>query len=206
MHQKPSGYSEGIPQLIPTFLKLWVRNTIFNTNTHNTCGTYSFGIRTNVNYSPLKHSYMEHCCWEHSHICGTQPCGRLVLFWISYSCWSECNMWYQILNIPLYFREGRCYQIRWIFGKVPKREGGGSFLIQKFILQIFGTLSRAFWARNWFKRVISGFRVCCFNNCIEKNQNQTHFEKDTSESLYYLALIPPCTYATISIRGRAHIT
>ena len=38
-----------------------------------------------------------------------------------------------------------------------------------------------------------------FNNCIEKNQNQTHFEEGTSESLYYLALISPCIYATMSI-------
>ena len=48
----------------------------------------------------------------------------------------------------------------------------------------------------------SNFRVqgMFCNNCIEKNQNQTHFEKGTSESLYYLALIPPCIYAaTISI-------
>ena len=27
------------------------------------------------------------------------------------------------------------------------------------------------------KRVNSGFRVCFFNNCIEKNQNKTHFEE-----------------------------
>ena len=38
----------------------------------------------------------------------------------------------------------------------------------------------------------SGF----FNNCIEKNQNKTHFEEGIS---YYLALILPCIYATISI-------
>ena len=30
-------------------------------------------------------------------------------------------------------------------------------------------------------RVISGFRVCFFNNCIEKNQNKTHFEGGTSK-------------------------
>ena len=117
VYQKPSGYSSGVPNLIPTFLSLWVRNTIFNTNTHNTCGTYSFGTRTNVNYSRLKHSYMEHSCWEHSHIaCGTQPCGRLVFFWISYSCRSECNLWYQVLNIPLYLLEEmlwNCYKTFW---------------------------------------------------------------------------------------------
>ena len=43
-----------------------------------------------------------------------------------------------------------------------------------------GTLNTAFWAWNYFKRVISGFRVCFFNNCIEKNQNKTHFEEGSS--------------------------
>ena len=38
-----------------------------------------------------------------------------------------------------------------------------------------------------------------FNNCIEKNQNKTHFEEGTYESRYYLAIIPPRTYATISV-------
>ena len=47
-------------------------------------------------------------------------------------------------------REGARYQIEWIFGKVPKGEGGGkSFSIQKFMLQILGTLNRAFWAWYW---------------------------------------------------------
>ena len=38
----------------------------------------------------------------------------------------------------------------------------------------------------------SNFRVkgMFFNNFIEKNQNQTHFEEGTSESFYYLALVP----------------
>ena len=41
----------------------------------------------------------------------------------------------------------------------------------------FWNFKQGFWAWNWFKRVISGFRVCFFNNCIEKNQNKTHFEE-----------------------------
>ena len=45
-------------------------------------------------------------------------------------------------------REESRYQIVWIFGKVPKGERG-SFSIQKSILQILGTLNRAFWAWNW---------------------------------------------------------
>ena len=46
-----------------------------------------------------------------------------------------------LLTLHTLLREGSCYQFRWVFGKVP---GGGSFSIQKFILQILGTLNRAF--------------------------------------------------------------
>ena len=53
-----------------------------------------------------------------------------------------------------------------IFWKLPR--GGWSFSILKFILQILGTLNRAFWSWNWYKIVISGFRVCYFQQlyCI----------------------------------------
>ena len=47
------------------------------------------------------------------------------------------------------------------FWKSSKGEGE-SFSIQKFMLQILGTLNRAFWAWNWSKRVISGFKICFF--------------------------------------------
>ena len=36
------------------------------------------------------------------------------------------------------------------------------------------------WAWNQYKIVISGFRVCFFNNYIEKNQNNTQFEECAS--------------------------
>ena len=47
-------------------------------------------------------------------------------------------------------------------------KGGWSFSIQKFILQTLGTFNRAFWSWNWYKIVISGFRVCFFQQlyCI----------------------------------------
>ena len=80
-----------------------------------------------------------------------------------------------ILTTKICKREGSGSQIGWIFRKSAK--GGGSFLIQKFILQILATLNRAFWSWNWYKIVISGFKVCFFDNCIEKNQNKTHFVK-----------------------------
>ena len=116
--------------------------------------------------------------------------------------------------------------------------------IQKFMLQVLGTLNRAFWAWNWCS-VESNLRVQSmffFNNCIEKNQNKTHFEEGSSSSSlsyqskgpvplsnqmnfskrqlgptphstwfpifgnheqtcisYYLVLVPPCIYWTISI-------
>ena len=48
------------------------------------------------------------------------------------------------------------YQTGWFFGKVPR--GWGSLSIQKFIVQILGTLSRFFWAWNWYIQK-SNFRV-----------------------------------------------
>ena len=42
------------------------------------------------------------------------------------------------------------------------QRGEGSFSIQKFILQILGTLNRAVWLWNWYKIIISGLRVCMF--------------------------------------------
>ena len=42
------------------------------------------------------------------------------------------------------------------------QRGEGSFSIQKFILQILGTLNRAVWLWNWYKIIISGLRVCIF--------------------------------------------
>ena len=38
-----------------------------------------------------------------------------------------------------------------------------------------------------------------FTNCIEANQNGPYLWKSSACILYYLALIPPCIYATISI-------
>ena len=46
-----------------------------------------------------------------------------------------------LLTLHTLLREGSCYQFRWVFGKVP---GGGSFSIQKFILQILKILNRVF--------------------------------------------------------------
>ena len=80
-------------------------------------------------------------------------------------------------------------------------KGGGAFSIQKFILQIFGTLNRDFWAGNWFKRVISGLRVCFLSNCIVLQSYYTYLWKSCAYISHYLALKPPCIiiYATISI-------
>ena len=134
------------------------------------------------------------------------------------------------------------------FSEKFKKGGGSMGLFQsKHLYCIFETLNRAFWAGNWFKRVISGFRVSFFNNCIEKNQNKTHFEEGSSSHTslrdrpgyqngwmsgkvpngswlpppapqngpylwkscacisYYLALIPPCIYATIFIIKNCNI-
>ena len=63
-----------------------------------------------------------------------------------YPKYLNCWISYPLL-ISAVLRERRRYQIGWIFGKFPK--GEGSFSIQKFMLQILGTLDRAFWSENW---------------------------------------------------------
>ena len=84
------------------------------------------------------------------------------------------------------------------FSERFQRGGGRAFSIHKFILQILGTLN-SFWARHWNKRIISGFRVCYFNNCILLQLHYTYLWKSCACISYYLTLIPPCIYATISI-------
>ena len=56
--------------------------------------------------------------------------------------------------------------------------GGGSFPIQKFILQILDLQTGLFEHEIDTK---GSFQGMFFNNCIEKNQNKTHFKEGTSE-------------------------
>ena len=58
------------------------------------------------------------------------------------------------------------------FGKVPK--GGEVIFNQKIYVADFGNFKQGFLSMKF--RV----RVCFFNNCIEKNQNKTHFEEGSS--------------------------
>ena len=69
-------------------------------------------------------------------------------------------------------------------------KGGGVIFNPKIYVADFGNFKRGFLIMKLKKIVISGFRVYFFNNCIEKNQNKTHFEEGTSVSLYYLAIRP----------------
>ena len=82
---------------------------------------------------------------------------------------------HKTLPSPLYLplivevREGSCYQIWWIFGKVPKG-GGWVFFNPEIYVAYFGNFKQGFLSMKLIqKRVNSGFRVCFFNNCIEKN-------------------------------------
>ena len=59
------------------------------------------------------------------------------------------------------------------------QRGGGEVIFM-------GTFNRAFRAWNWYKRVIAGFRVCFFNNCIENNQNKTHFEEGMCMCMHFI--------------------
>ena len=70
-------------------------------------------------------------------------------------------LWMVHLNIWNFmfiaWNKGRVAVLNWMnFWKSSK--GGGSFSIQKFILQILGTLNKTFWSWNWYKIVISEFR------------------------------------------------
>ena len=75
--------------------------------------------------------------------------------------------------------------------------GVGSFSIQKFILQILGTLNRFFWAWNWYKRVISGLRVGFFStivlyyNCITPISGNHVHAFHTIQPSYLLAYMQP---------------
>ena len=75
-----------------------------------------------------------------------------------------------------------------------KCQGGGGVYVADF-----GNFKQGFLIIKLIQT--SNFKVqgMIFTNCIEKNQNRTHFEEGTSESLYYLAIIPPRIYATISV-------
>ena len=73
---------------------------------------------------------------------------------------NSCSWWEKFIKL-IFSKDG--------LGKGPttksdefleKFQGGGSLSIQK--LQFLGTLKRAFWAWNRYKRVTSGFRVCLF--------------------------------------------
>ena len=70
-------------------------------------------------------------------------------------------------------REGSGYQIGSIFGKVPKGgrwEGGGFIFNPKIYIANFGNFKQGFLSTKLIKRgVISGFRVCFLNNCININ-------------------------------------
>ena len=65
----------------------------------------------------------------------------------------------RLLSMLLQLRDRSCYQIRWIFGKVP---------IQKYIL---GTLNRAFMSMKLIQESNFMFRIRFFSNCVENNQN-----------------------------------
>ena len=80
--------------------------------------------------------------------------------------------------------------------------GAGSFSIQKFMLQILETLNRTFLSWIWYQIVISEFQGFMFFSTIVLRKIKTRhtLKKACACISYYLALIPPCKYATISIK------
>ena len=107
--------------------------------------------------------YWQYFVWQHrtKEVEVFQPSSRRWPFWFLFGIsWQEHHL--------EYIREGWLHRIGRIFGKVPKE--GSHFQSKKIMLQILGTLNRAFWAWNQYKRVIS----------------------------YYLALVHPCIYSSFS--------
>ena len=87
------------------------------------------------------------------------------------SSWTEvAELFTNLSVIPTRFnsfREESRYQIGWFFGKVPK---GGVIFHPKKSFSGFGNVKQGFFSMKLTKRkVISGFRVCFFNNCIDNN-------------------------------------
>ena len=64
-----------------------------------------------------------------------------------------------------------------------KLQGGGVIFNPKIYIADFWNFNQGFLSRKLIQKSNSWFRVCFFNNCIEKNQNPTHSEEGTSEFL-----------------------
>ena len=98
--------------------------------------------------------------------------------------WKQCHQWKGRVPLPK----------RINFWKSAKEGRGGVIFNQKIYVVDFGNFKQGLLIMKLLLN--SNFRVqsMFFNNCIEKNQNKTHFEEATSESLYYLAIIPPRIY------------
>ena len=82
----------------------------------------------------------------------------------------------QYTAVPL--REGWMPQIGWIFGKVPK--GGGVIFNPKIYVVDFGNFKQAILNMKLIRKSNFSVQGMFFNNCIEKNQNKTHFEEGSS--------------------------
>ena len=90
-------------------------------------------------------------------------------------------------------REGSRYQIGWIFGKVPK--GGGAIFNPKIYIADFGNFKQCFLIMKLIQNCTFRVQDMFFSTIV----HLTHFEECTSDSLYYLAIIPPRIYATLFI-------
>ena len=56
--------------------------------------------------------------------------------------------------------------------------GRGVIFNPKIYVTVFGNFAHGFLSMKLLKKIVnSRFRVCFYNNCIEKNQNKTQFEE-----------------------------
>ena len=111
-------------------------------------------------------------------LCVCSPLVNILVVWPSWQQWGSMVWWMKMTESDVLVKlhnllsswggEWR-YQIGWIFGKVP-RGGAGAICNQKIYTADFGNFKQGFVSMKLIKRrVISWFRVCFFNNCIDIN-------------------------------------
>ena len=153
-------------------------------------GSFSYSSSLLVEYFRFGHQECHFWKWGKGHLKSTSCMNDQALFIICFICIKIVIPYFRGQNsitviqydISFYMTrfqlgEGSRYQMRWIFGKVPKR-GRGVIFNPKIYIAVFGNFKQGFLSKKLIKRrVISGFRVCFFNNCIDINWHDKKYPK-----------------------------
>ena len=118
-----------------------------------------------------RYSRQSHPCTYHLHhlCCKNTKFTYTIVSKLSLLSWLSDNRVFALQSsfLLIAIRDGSGYQNWWIFGKL--RKGGGVIFNPKIYVADFGNFKYTvlFYHEITYKIVISGFRVCFFNNCIE---------------------------------------